>query len=163
MTDEQARQEYDWMPEARQIAAQCWCDEETKRKPMDPELVEAFARRLAAWMRIGSQHARNEQYLCDQIKTMSVCALGIVNHSVAGYMKHWEDRAEKAEAVLAARDKQAEPACWINPADLAAMQEGEFKSCLVTRLDTIGCRMPLYGALPTSARAEVTHNRSTAE
>jgi hypothetical protein len=44
----------DWMPEARAIAAQCWCDEETKHIEMDPVLAEAVARRIAF-------HARNEE------------------------------------------------------------------------------------------------------
>lgn len=52
----------DWMPEAREIAAQCWCDEETKHIDMDPALAEAVARRIAAWMDTGAFHARNEEY-----------------------------------------------------------------------------------------------------
>lgn len=32
-----------WMGEARQIAAQCWCEEETKDRVMDPVLAEAVA------------------------------------------------------------------------------------------------------------------------
>ncbi len=32
--------------EARGIAAQCWCDPENSHKIMDPELAEAFAKRL---------------------------------------------------------------------------------------------------------------------
>ena len=63
---------YDWLPEARQIAAQCWCDDETKHLVMEPALAEAVARRVAAWMQTGAQHARNEEY--------------------------WRDRALKAEA-----------------------------------------------------------------
>lgn len=58
----QISDEYDWMPEARVIAAQCWCDAETSGIEMDARLAEAFARRLAAWMRTGAQHARNEEY-----------------------------------------------------------------------------------------------------
>lgn len=29
------------------LAAQCWCDDETKDRVMDPALAEAFAKRLA--------------------------------------------------------------------------------------------------------------------
>ena len=54
--------EYDWMPEARQIVGQCWCDEETKNIEMDALLAEAFAKRLAMWMEIAAQHSRNEDY-----------------------------------------------------------------------------------------------------
>lgn len=53
---------YYWMPEARQIAAQCWCDDETKHIEMDVVLAEAVAKRIAAWMRTGAQHAGNEEY-----------------------------------------------------------------------------------------------------
>lgn len=58
--------EYDWMDEARQIAAQCWCDPETQHKEMDAVLCESVARRIASWMRTGAQHARNEEYWRDR-------------------------------------------------------------------------------------------------
>lgn len=51
-----------WMPEARQIAAQCWCDEETSNTEMDVVLAESVARRIAAWMDTAAFHARNEEY-----------------------------------------------------------------------------------------------------
>jgi hypothetical protein len=44
-----------WMDEARQIAAQCWCDEETQDRVMDTPLAEAMARRIAAWMETAAQ------------------------------------------------------------------------------------------------------------
>ena len=52
----------DFMDEARQVAAQCWCDDETKDLVMIPRLAEAFARRLDSWMRIAAQHCRNELF-----------------------------------------------------------------------------------------------------
>ncbi|HNB60356.1 MAG TPA: hypothetical protein PK308_08570 [Phycisphaerales bacterium] len=52
----------EWMEEARQLAAQAWCDEETKHLVMQPELAEAAARRIAAWMCTAAQHARNEEF-----------------------------------------------------------------------------------------------------
>lgn len=55
-----------WMPEAREMAAQCWCDEETKHIEMDVVLAEAIARRIAAWMETGAFHARNEAYWRDR-------------------------------------------------------------------------------------------------
>jgi hypothetical protein len=55
-------QQVDWMPEARQMAAQCWCDEDTSSIEMDVRLAEAVARRIAAWMETGAFHARNEAY-----------------------------------------------------------------------------------------------------
>lgn len=42
----------DYLVEARQIAAQCWCDKETKNTVMDPVLAEAFAKRLAKILEI---------------------------------------------------------------------------------------------------------------
>lgn len=53
---------HDWMDEARCIAAQCWCDDTTAHIVMDTALCEAVARRIAAWMQTGAQHARNESY-----------------------------------------------------------------------------------------------------
>jgi hypothetical protein len=50
------------MPEALQIAAQCWCDDETSSIVMDHRLAEAMARRIAAWMETGALHAQNETY-----------------------------------------------------------------------------------------------------
>jgi hypothetical protein len=52
----------DFMPEARQLAAQCWCDEETKNTVMDTALAEAVARRIAGWMGIAAQFSRNEDF-----------------------------------------------------------------------------------------------------
>jgi hypothetical protein len=54
--------EYEWMNEARQMAAQCWCDEETKNIQMDPVLYEAVAKRIASWMNTAAQFSRNTDY-----------------------------------------------------------------------------------------------------
>lgn len=54
--------DYDWMDEARVLAAQCWCDEETKNCTMQPEVAEAFAKRLAMWMQTTAQTQRNADY-----------------------------------------------------------------------------------------------------
>jgi len=51
-----------WMEEARQIAAQCWCDEETEDREMDVCLAEAVAKRIAVWMDTAAMHARNEDF-----------------------------------------------------------------------------------------------------
>jgi len=50
------------MPEARQIAAQCWTDEETKDIEMDVVLAEAVAKRIAVWMEIAAQSQNNTDY-----------------------------------------------------------------------------------------------------
>lgn len=51
-----------WMPEARQLAAQCWCDEETKHIEMDTRLAEAVAKRIAAWMDSAADFSRGVEY-----------------------------------------------------------------------------------------------------
>lgn len=57
-----------WMPEARQIAAQCWCDDETKNTEMDVVLAEAIAKRIAAWMDADAQAQRN----CDYYRSLVI-------------------------------------------------------------------------------------------
>lgn len=39
-----------FMQDARQFAAQCWCDEETSHIPRDSALLDAVAKRIAVWM-----------------------------------------------------------------------------------------------------------------
>jgi hypothetical protein len=59
---------------ARLIAAQAWCDEETKHLEMEPNLCEAFAMRLAGWLETAAQFDRNAnfyRYLLDE------CAISI--------------------------------------------------------------------------------------
>jgi hypothetical protein len=51
-----------WVDEARQIAAQCWCDSDTDDKIMDTVLCEAVARRIANWMDTAAQNQRNADY-----------------------------------------------------------------------------------------------------
>ena len=55
-------EEYDWMDEARVLAAQCWCDKATENKEMDVELAEVIAKRIAAWMQTTAQNQRNTDY-----------------------------------------------------------------------------------------------------
>jgi hypothetical protein len=50
------------MDEARQYAAQCWCDPETSDRVMDTQLAEAVAKRIAAWMDTAAQAQRNVDY-----------------------------------------------------------------------------------------------------
>lgn len=56
-----------WMEEARHIAAQCWRDNETKHKEMDSDLAEAMAKRIAGWMEIAAQYAKNSDYYRDLV------------------------------------------------------------------------------------------------
>jgi len=52
----------DWMPEALQIAAQCWGDSETKDCMMDVALATAVAKRIALWIETAAQNQRNADY-----------------------------------------------------------------------------------------------------
>ena len=51
-----------WMDEARQIAAQCWCDPETSDRTMDTQLAEAVARRIATWMDTAARFSEGLEY-----------------------------------------------------------------------------------------------------
>ncbi len=53
---------YDWMEEARAMAAQCWCDTETENIEMDVILAEAVAKRIAVWMQTAAQNQGNADY-----------------------------------------------------------------------------------------------------
>ena len=55
-------EEYDWMEEARVIAAQCWCDKRVEDRVMDVEFAEVVAERIAAWMQTAAQNQRNTDY-----------------------------------------------------------------------------------------------------
>jgi hypothetical protein len=55
-----------FIDEARQIAVQCWCREDTSHIIMIPELCEAFARTIVNWMDTAAFHARNEEYFSKQ-------------------------------------------------------------------------------------------------
>ena len=61
------KKENDWMKEAREAAAQCWCDDETKHIEMDAVLAEAVAKRIAAWMDMSARTQRNCDYYRDLV------------------------------------------------------------------------------------------------
>lgn len=54
--------EYDWMEEARVIAAQCWCDARVEDREMDVELAEVVAEKIAVWMQTAAKNQRNTDY-----------------------------------------------------------------------------------------------------
>lgn len=62
ITPTAAEESMDWLDEARETAAQCWCDTETKGIVMDTRLAEAFARRLAVWMSDAARARRGADY-----------------------------------------------------------------------------------------------------
>lgn len=51
-----------WMPEARQMAAQCWCYPETSHLTLDPALAEVVARAIANWMDDSARAHRDISY-----------------------------------------------------------------------------------------------------
>ena len=51
-----------YMGEALQEAAQCWCDDDTSGIGLDVRLAEAVARRIAAWMDTAAQAQRNADF-----------------------------------------------------------------------------------------------------
>ena len=51
-----------WIEDARQIAAQCWCEPETSDRVMDIALAEAVATKIAFWMDTAAQNQRNADY-----------------------------------------------------------------------------------------------------
>jgi hypothetical protein len=61
---------YDWMPEARAAAAQCWCQPETSNTDMDAVLAEVMATRIAGWMREAAQYAENAAYWRGEVETL---------------------------------------------------------------------------------------------
>ena len=62
LSDKESADKHYWMDEARQVAAQCWCDPETKNTEMDPVLAEAVANRIAAWMETAARNQKNGDY-----------------------------------------------------------------------------------------------------
>lgn len=62
MTEGDIKSRGDFMEEARQIAAQCWCDEENAGKVMDVELAESMARRLSGWMMMLALSRKSADY-----------------------------------------------------------------------------------------------------
>lgn len=59
----------DYLDEARMLAAQCWCDDDTSNRVMDVVLAEAVARRTADVMSTAAQHlqlARSYRDVLDQ-------------------------------------------------------------------------------------------------
>jgi len=48
--------------DALQIAAQCWCDEETRSIEMDSRLANAVASRIQIWMDTAREYARSVDY-----------------------------------------------------------------------------------------------------
>lgn len=47
---------------ARQLAAQCWCDEEPKHIEMNPALAEAVAKRIASWVGAAAEFSDGQAY-----------------------------------------------------------------------------------------------------
>ena len=82
--------QYDYMEEAVQCAAQCWCDTETSDRVMDPELCTAVAKRISKWMQLAAIHERNAAHW------MQLAATHAENEA------HWKERASIAATYAAA-------------------------------------------------------------
>ncbi|MCG7904612.1 MAG: hypothetical protein JAY60_19580 [Candidatus Thiodiazotropha weberae] len=85
---------YDWMPEAREMAAQCWCDKRVEDRVMDVEFAEVIAERIAAWMQTAAQHHRNADYYRGLVER---CGKAIGNRA------HICDDGSRSEDVLCAK------------------------------------------------------------
>lgn len=83
-----------WMDEARQLAAQCWCDPETEDRVMDPALAEAVAERIAIWMDTAAQSQRNVDYYRGLVEQ---CGIFI------GESAYLQDDGGRGEDVLCAK------------------------------------------------------------
>ncbi len=83
-----------WMPEARELAAQCWCDDETRHTTMDVVLAEAVAKRIAAWMDTAAQ----AQHVADYYRSLVVrCG------NAFGKASHIADDGSDMQDVLCAK------------------------------------------------------------
>jgi len=51
-----------WMEEAREQVAQCWCEPETKETNMDPILAEVMAKKISFWMEVAAMNQKNTDY-----------------------------------------------------------------------------------------------------
>lgn len=83
-----------WIEEARQIAAQCWCDAETQDREMDAALAEAVAKRIAYWMETAAQNQRNTDYYRGLVER---CGKAI------GERAYTQDDGGRSEDVLCAK------------------------------------------------------------
>jgi hypothetical protein len=67
LEDRHMEENKDRMTEALQIAAQCWCDEETKHIEMDSDLAKAVAKRLCVLMEPAEQSPSGFEYYRNQL------------------------------------------------------------------------------------------------
>lgn len=105
-----------WLPEAREMAAQCWCDATTEHIDMDPVLAEVVAYKIAAWMDTGAFHARNEAYWRERAETAEACCAQMVEalEKARSRVKHWR-RAGIDDETLALLDAALTAARKVRP------------------------------------------------
>lgn len=94
-----------WIAEARQIAAQCWCDEGTKNTVMDPVLAEAVALRIASWMHTAAQAENNTQYYRDLLVRAGK-AIGAAAYTADDGGRHEDVLVAKVPELVEALSKQ---------------------------------------------------------
>ena len=96
------------MDDAREMAAQCWCDSETEGKDMDVTLGEVVARQIAFWMDIAAQNQRNTDYYRGLLER---CGKAI------GEEAYIADDGSRAEDVLCAKVPELVEAAFCNGSD----------------------------------------------
>lgn len=102
--------------QAREIAAQCWCDEETKTITFDPILAEAVARRISAWMDTAAQMARNADFYRG---LLDKCAkrLGVASYTADDGTVMDEPVRLKIPELIGDWQSQARAAGWSPPVE----------------------------------------------
>jgi hypothetical protein len=83
-----------WIDEARELAAQCWCDIETEDRVFDSVLAEAIAKRIAVWMETAAQNQQNTEYYRGLVER---CGMAI------GERAFIADDGTKSEDILCAK------------------------------------------------------------
>lgn len=91
---------YDWMPEARAAAAQCWCDPETSGIQMDPVLAEAVARRIALWMQTGALAHQNADYWRERCERCEQSQLVSIREVLEDSLRKQEKTNEKLDQII---------------------------------------------------------------
>ena len=77
------------MEKALEMAAQCWCDKETRFTTMDPVLAKAFAKRLVSLFERIEQLERSEELAWGLIANAWDLASGVSGWEVAA--ERWRD------------------------------------------------------------------------
>lgn len=97
----------DWLEEARGLAAQCWCDDQTRHIEMDVRLAESVAMRIAAWMETAAQNERNADYYRNLVVRCGE-AIGDESYIAEDGVKHLDVLCAKVPELVEALVKEGE-------------------------------------------------------